>query len=218
MESHDRPEVLETHFAPPERLSDEEMLGLNRTYASFDTANRLIDSIPDLVMVLSHTRQVVAVNKSLVSALGVERPEELIGMRPGEVVDCVHSHEMPAGCGTSVSCASCDAVQAILDCIDKRQATARECRIITFEDSGEGLLDLYVEAIPITVDSLTLYVITMRDNKQARAVDPPGFIPRRTDDQSPGVWGIEMLVESLFGQRAVVGEPIRMHLRIAVAP
>jgi hypothetical protein len=65
--------------------------------------------IDGVLMILNQQRQVVAVNRELLQALGIPDVGCLIGMRPGEVLRCVHAWEGPGGCGTSRACASCGA-------------------------------------------------------------------------------------------------------------
>jgi len=39
--------------------------------------------------------------------------EDALGMRPGELLHCIHAGEMPSGCGTSRSCCHCGLTQAL---------------------------------------------------------------------------------------------------------
>ncbi|MBK7132834.1 MAG: hypothetical protein IPH69_08465 [Bacteroidales bacterium] len=52
-------------------------------------------------------------NQNFYRFLGLDSIESVLGKRPGEVVSCIHSTDEAAGCGTSVSCAYCGAVNAI---------------------------------------------------------------------------------------------------------
>lgn len=158
----EKPE-LQTHFAPAARSTDEEIRAQNAEFLSDAAAVRILEALPDPAMVLNDKRQIVALNAVLLSALGVECPQELLGLRPGELVGCVHSDEMPAGCGTAPACGVCGALRAILGCLAGRSVTAEECRICTRRKEDGGALDVLVHARWISLRSGDHAVVDMRD-------------------------------------------------------
>ena len=160
-----------TWFAPAERMCKEELLELRNTFLSINLAGKLLEAVPDLAMVLSETRQIIAVNHLLLKQLGINRPEQLMGMRPGELVKCIHSEEMPGGCGTSKACSSCEAVQAILDCIRTKSIVQRDCRISTIMGQDGGALDLRVKASPIPLGDQYVYIVDLRNIKEEKRKD-----------------------------------------------
>ena len=42
---------------------------------------------------LNERRQILAVNDVLLAELGIENPASVLGLRPGEMIDCVHARE-----------------------------------------------------------------------------------------------------------------------------
>lgn len=122
----------------------------------------LLDAVPDMVLILNEHRQIVAVNKRLLSVFGVANQTALLGMRPGEAVSCVHSKEGPDGCGTSETCSECGAVLAILACRETGEQAKGECRILISRDGGTAL-DLEVTATPLAVAGIRLMVFALRD-------------------------------------------------------
>ncbi|NPV45989.1 MAG: GHKL domain-containing protein [Armatimonadetes bacterium] len=156
-------ERAETYFAPAERAPRDELEAARRALLADPLAMALLDSIPDLAMVLNHQRQIVVVNHRVLEALGVDSATEVLGLRPGELVDCIHAEEGPGGCGTSRNCDVCPAVNTILRCIETGETVADECRIRTGRETDGGALDLYVVATPLRARDLPLIALTMRD-------------------------------------------------------
>jgi len=152
-----------TYFAPAERAAPDDIRLAREKLLSSELAVTLLNSVPDLAMVLNEQRQIIAVNGHVLRALGFERPEDLLGLRPGELVDCVHAADAPGGCGTGPSCSVCGAVNAILECLETRQPTVSECRVRTTADADGGALDLEVHATPLAIGELFLVILALRD-------------------------------------------------------
>ncbi|MBM3502016.1 MAG: PAS domain-containing protein, partial [Armatimonadetes bacterium] len=142
---------LPTYFAPAERATPDDIRLARERLLSNELAVTLLNSVPDLAMVLNEQRQIIAVNDQVLRALGFERPDELLGLRPGELVDCVHAADAPGGCGTGPSCSVCGAVNAILQCLETQQPTVSECRVRTRSRADGGALDLEVHATPLEI-------------------------------------------------------------------
>jgi signal transduction histidine kinase len=123
----------------------------------------LLELLGGWVAVLNDKRQVLTVNHALLRALGIERPDELLGLRPGEVLKCVHAHDHPGGCGTSRFCTTCGAAIAIVASLETHQAQQREC-ILTCRSEGQVLDKAFlVQAGLVQIDGENLVLICMRD-------------------------------------------------------
>lgn len=104
-----------TWYAPAERAAVADLDREIGLVTNNPVTDALLCSVNGLMAVLNTQRQILAVNHAFLVTLGVENASELVGLRPGEVLDCVHAHEEEGGCGTSRSCAACGAVNAVLE-------------------------------------------------------------------------------------------------------
>jgi signal transduction histidine kinase len=160
-----------TFFAPAERADADQLAHqhLSVSQASFITA--VLHSVTDMMLVLNEQRQIVAANSCLLEAFGVTDPLSLIGLRPGEAVNCVHSSEGPGGCGTSESCSACGAVLTIIESRESGEQSGGECRI-NITGNGKTALDLEVKATPLDVAGLSLTIFAIKDisNEKRRQV------------------------------------------------
>lgn len=158
-----------TQFAPAERLSDEQVRECHRRLGATPLVQALLESFPGPALVLNRCRQAVLVNRKLAQLAG-RVPTELIGLRPGEIIGCIHAGEQEAGCGTTRFCRYCGAVRAILGSQTTRQETVEECRIVVGRGGVESALDLRVWATPIQVDEpYTVFAIQDISDEKRRA-------------------------------------------------
>lgn len=163
-----------THFAPPEKADSQAVARQVQAIEASPIVRRILDSLPTIVLVLNRQRQALYVNRSLLEIMGVKKPDEVLGLRPGEIFQCVHSRKPPAGCGTTEFCRTCGAARAIMESYRGRAATY-ECRI-TRRAEGDTVesLDLSVTATPFEADGeqLTIFaVVDISDTKRREMLE-----------------------------------------------
>lgn len=156
---------MDSSYSPPHgRSSPDAIADLRERFLGERVMAACIEAMPELVLVLNHHRQVVAVNNSLLQSLGVNDPTLLIGSRPGEILHCAHVHEGPDGCGTGPHCQVCGTALAIDEC--RRMGTRRvqECLLSIAGGSGSAnALELEVVTAPLTIEGIPLILCAMRD-------------------------------------------------------
>ena len=151
-----------TFFASPERASYDSVAEMRRTLNNEKLLIPTLDALPEIMLVLNEQRQIVHLNMALCKALGIGREAEkdICGMRPGELLKCVHADGAPNGCGTSEFCRECGAVNAILECQLKGVQCTRDCRLLS---SGGDAMDLRITATPMAIDGKHLCILAVRD-------------------------------------------------------
>ena len=151
-----------TFFAPAGRDAAAEVHRKSSALNDIPLLSESLNAMPSMVMVLNSNRQIVAANDTMLSVLNTSLGE-IIEKRPGEAVGCIRAKEGPDGCGTARYCATCGAVNAILDAQKERKNVVRECRILVQTPSGIAPMDLRVVASPISVAE-DLFVVTAVDD------------------------------------------------------
>ncbi len=153
------PKILSTRFAPAERRPVEEVCERFVEISAKEMLPQILDAMPNICLVINEERQIVFANKAVVELTGVKNRIDLCGLRPGEALNCVHADESDHGCGTTLFCRTCGAVNAILT-TQKGVPDVQECRI----KSGAGaVLDLRVWTTPIEVDGRAYVVFSVAD-------------------------------------------------------
>jgi signal transduction histidine kinase len=154
---------LDTHFAAPER---DEGAVLKRA-VSIARANPVTDVLlrtyGSILAILNRHRQIVVVNHVLLESLGVEDPDKLLGLRPGEALGCVHAWDNEAGCGTGPVCSTCGAALAILSSQTDQKTAQRECYITTRRNRRQVNLEFLARAVPVQWDAEPFTLLMLQD-------------------------------------------------------
>ena len=127
----------------------------------------LLDAMPQALMVLNDKRQLVYYNQALKEVSGHFAPEDLLGLRPGEIFDCEHSRKGAGGCGTSEFCTQCGAIKAIRLGIAGHAAT-QQCNLVRTKEGMPDSLDLQVWASPLRVADQSFVAFTVADVSHER--------------------------------------------------
>lgn len=165
--------ALDTLFAPAGRTSPEELQRQVEMFKTLTPLREAFDAVPDIVMILNRQRELVHCNEALLRLLDVEQRETLHGLRPGEILHCIHSGEMEDGCGASEFCSTCGAVRAILGA-QQGDKVVEECRVIREHEGSNASLDLRVWGTPYTHDGeeFTIFsLVDISDEKRRMALE-----------------------------------------------
>lgn len=155
-----------TYFAPAERTDRRKLKNQISDISSSPVMNALLTTMGGLLVVINENRELVAINHAFLEAIGITDPEEVLGLRLGESLHCIHARKPPHGCGTTPYCASCGAAIAIMAAIDGDRIEERVCAL-TSEHEGE-IRDraLLVRAQPITVEGRRWILVFAQDITQ----------------------------------------------------
>jgi PAS domain-containing protein len=157
-----------TEFAAPERAPIEIVHRQREAVAHSPLTPQLMESALNYVFVLNAQRQIVFASRNVEDLLQLNSLESIIGMRPGEALDCQHARDFEAGCGTSVSCRECEIAKAILSGLggQKVQTESRLTRILNLNPVAT---DLRVYAVPFEVAGQNFVMLSVED----KATRPP---------------------------------------------
>ncbi len=104
---------MRTHFASPEKAAPAELQYQIKTAGQNPVIAGLLHAVSGLVAVLNHQRQIVAINEEMLAAMEFDDPQDVLGLRLGEAIGCLHAYDMPDGCAASEFCSTCGAAIAI---------------------------------------------------------------------------------------------------------
>ena len=122
----------------------------------------IFDNMPISVLILNKFRQIVFANKFILKQLNLGSMNNLLGVRPGELLHCTYSQRSPGGCGTSEYCQKCGAVSAILGATSG-VATENEAKILVDIEEKMDALTLKVSAFPLVLGDEVFAVIYIND-------------------------------------------------------
>ncbi|MDH3981600.1 MAG: ATP-binding protein [Kiritimatiellaceae bacterium] len=165
-----------TMFAPADRAPPDRIEHDTRVLAEAGIVDHMTHVIPSILMVLNKQRQIVYSNQRLLDFLKIDSDHQVLGLRPGEILNCIHAQQKGcSGCGTTEFCSECGAVKAILESQDKKVGVEGECRITT---TNGGALELKVWASPYLYENAeftTFTLIDIHDKKRREALEQAFF-------------------------------------------
>ena len=163
---------LPTRFAPADRAVPEQLAEQQARVADATFFGGIVSTMPHLLLVLNAERQLVYANRTALQFLGVTRVESVLGLRPGEALNCVNS-DAPGGCGTDEKCSTCGAVLAIL-AAQQGEVRAGDCRVLVHHGAHAEAIDLRVSAAPLDLDGehfTAFYLSDISHEKRRRALE-----------------------------------------------
>jgi hypothetical protein len=161
-------------YSISQRLPQDEIDRLSEIVRSAPFVRKVLDSMPELVAVMTPTRQIVMANQAMLVFLEMEEGAFRPGPRPGELLWCVNRQVSPHGCGNSKYCSQCGAFHTILASIASNQRETGEC-LLTYEREGEAdSLELLIWCEPFEVEGYQfslLAAVDVSDQKRREALE-----------------------------------------------
>lgn len=152
----------DTNYAPAKRkglkeVKEEAKLFLKNHY------EELLSVFPNIAIIVNEERQVVFLNESVIQMLGIKNIEEVLGARPGEIFNCIHSNDYIHGCGTGENCRYCGAVNVVLQSLKTNDRTSGECHLTSNFDGNIVHFDLSVTAQPFDIKEKKFIMVFFSD-------------------------------------------------------
>jgi len=127
-----------------------------------DFLKKVFDAIPSLTFVVDDDVRIVHLNSTALSLLGGERTRVLM-KRGGEILHCVHSTEVPEGCGHARACSDCIIRNAVRQSVHGR-TVYRETAKIEQQNNGKVSEAFFlVTTAPFEYNSSPYVLLTLED-------------------------------------------------------
>ncbi len=200
------------YYAPESRSTCETLECDLQIISHSPLIDTLLEIVSGLVAVLNENREILAVNQSMLSTLGVKDPDEIMGLRTGEAIHCEHAHDEPGGCGTSAFCSTCGAAISIVTCLTENKPVQRDC-VLKVDKDGSSI-DLYfrVRCSPVIIENQRFLMVVFQDitvEQQHSALERTFF-----HDISNTISGLKLSSQMLEKQTdPSLGEELRARIK-----
>lgn len=152
----------DTNYAPAKRKSLKEVKEEAKLFIK-NHYEELLNVLPNIAIIVNEERQVVFLNETVIQMLGIKNIEEVLGARPGEIFNCIHSNDYIHGCGTGENCRYCGAVIVILQSLKTNDRTSGECHLTSNFDGNIVQFDLSVTAQPFDIKEKKFIMVFFSD-------------------------------------------------------
>jgi hypothetical protein len=149
--------TVPTSLASAERATAASLGEHRRLLLDTELLDTLYEAVNEFILILNRQRQIVFCNTRFARLLGHTDSHDLIGMRPGEALGCIHACDAD-GCGSSEFCSMCGALRAIGNARQGR-TDVKECRVL--QGPQKDAMDFLVRATPLTLkgEDFTIFAI-----------------------------------------------------------
>jgi hypothetical protein len=149
-----------TFFATAEREPLEVVHRQAGSFSQSPVSRTLLNATLNYLFVLNSRRQIVMASENVLELVPGKTMDQIIGLRPGEALGCIHATECDGGCGTSRFCSQCGAVHVILSGL-KGYRAMEECHLTRLDNGKVEFLHLQVLATPLLHHSERYTLLTV---------------------------------------------------------
>ena len=154
---------MDTYFAPAQRTERWKFKNQIANISQNPLMDTLLKAAAGLLVVLNEDRQIVAINHAFLQKLDQEKAEEVLGLRLGESLGCVHAFKQPGGCGTTEACMSCGAAIAMMAAITDDRTNEQVCALLSDKNGTISDTCLLIKAHPVKIDDNRWILIYAQD-------------------------------------------------------
>jgi len=140
-----------TFFAPAKREPIKVVHRQAKQLGRTSLTRSLLNASLNYLFLLNAQRQIVMASENVLELVPGKTMDEIVGLRPGEALGCIHACECTSGCGTTQFCRECGVVRVILSALEDRR-DMQECRLMRVVKGRETSLELRVLATPLVQD------------------------------------------------------------------
>ena len=141
-----------TFFAPAKREPIKVVQRQAKRLGRSPVTRAVLNASLNYLFLLNSQRQIVMASENVLELVPGKKMDEIVGMRPGEALGCIHAYECAGGCGTSQFCRTCGTVRVILSGLQGRR-DMQECRLTRVVQGREACLEVRVLATPLMQDN-----------------------------------------------------------------
>ena len=148
---------------------------------------QLLDAIPSYVFLVDRDVSILDYNAAAGAFLGVG-PQSILGQRGGNVFHCLHSRDVPAGCGHGPYCESCVIRRSVKEAFEGKKCVRRQVRMELRSGRRTEHLDVLVTASPFEHKGHERVVLILEDLGRIAAIQhaPPAVAKSHSLKAAPG--------------------------------
>jgi PAS domain-containing protein len=127
-----------------------------------DMLKTVFDALPSLLFVVDQDVRIQEYNAAALDFLKAES-KAVIKQRAGEVFHCVHSREVPDGCGRSPFCENCIIRNSVMEAFQGNRVVRRRTRIELIREGN--MLEIYalITTSPFSFQDRSLVLLVIED-------------------------------------------------------
>jgi len=123
----------------------------------------IYNNYPGIIFLVDEDRRVLKANRPTLEATGCSH-DEIVGLRGGEALGCIHAASDPAGCGFGINCEECIVRNTVLDSLKTARSHSDVAAPVQI-DRGAGVEDLHflVSTSPLNIAGTMSVLVSLQN-------------------------------------------------------
>jgi len=123
---------------------------------------KILDAVPLIIFVVDDDLRIQDLNDAAKKMVTLDR-ENIYNRRGGEVLRCLHSNDVPEGCGRGPLCKTCIIRNSITDSLQGQKVTRRRTKVELITGGTVKELELLITASPMPESGGLLVLLIIED-------------------------------------------------------
>lgn len=153
-----------TFHAPVKRCDCDRLIEQVECFKKLPLLAQGFNATNSMILVLNTYRQAVFANKAFLQMVQMNDIVDVVGKRPGEIIQCVNAGDESNGCGTSEACRYCNGMNTILAAISTNGEQSGDFSSTNMMAGYEKNINLSIHVAPLKVEQEMFYVVTFTNN------------------------------------------------------
>jgi PAS domain-containing protein len=122
----------------------------------------ILDAIPLMIFVVDNDVRIRDLNHAAATVFGLDKAT-ILNRRGGEVLHCLHAHDVPEGCGRAPFCQNCVIRNSVTKCLAGQAVTRRRTKAELLLGGVRKEIELLITASPMPISSEPMALLIIED-------------------------------------------------------
>lgn len=122
----------------------------------------ILNAIPLMIFVVDHDVRICDLNHAAATVFGLDKAT-ILNRRGGEVLHCLHAHDVPEGCGRAPFCQNCVIRNSVTKCLEGQAVTRRRTKAELLLGGTKKEIELLITASPMPSSKEVQVLLILED-------------------------------------------------------
>jgi PAS domain-containing protein len=125
----------------------------------------ILNAIPLMIFVVDSDVRIRDLNQAAATVFGPDKAT-ILNRRGGEVLHCLHAHDVPEGCGRAPFCQNCVIRNSVTKCLEGEAVTRRRAKTELLLGGTKKAIELLITASPMHSREGVQVLLILEDIKE----------------------------------------------------
>ena len=122
----------------------------------------ILNAIPLMIFIVDGDVRIRDLNHAAATVFGLDKAT-ILNRRGGEVLHCLHAHDVPEGCGRAPFCQNCVIRNSVAKCLEGQAVTRRRTKAELLLGGTKKEIELLITASPMPSSDEPQVVLILED-------------------------------------------------------